>query len=335
MSLLCGMQKWTKNHKNTATGGVSASSAAAGGCVPASAPTHNNHAGRGSVGASSINDGAAGGASAAAGSSRDRRELDILKTEVHSLRAELSKCKDTIGRLHETETKLTDRLSEQAQRQLEKGTLFENLNLGDNRPTQLIRRYGNLFTQSRLDAYDALDDLPDMAEFDDLKGKLLFSVVVLSFRSVQQWLLTLQCKLRTLLCLPAADSQPAATPDPMAREVEDTIAIYLRKTVDKYDISKCVADVSQQVWATLYDYPSLKQCNGLAAYIEETVRLAWAMSIQNPPLVINYEMRAFDPDLHSRFHTSNPESEQIQCVLWPALTEGDNGTCLYRAVVIT
>ena len=52
--------------------------------------------------------------------------------------------------------------------------------MGDNRPTQLIRRYGNLYSQTRVEAFDALDDLPEMAEFDDLKGKLLFSVVVVS-----------------------------------------------------------------------------------------------------------------------------------------------------------
>ena len=52
--------------------------------------------------------------------------------------------------------------------------------MGENRPTELCRRYGNLYSQTRVDAYDALDDLPEMAEFDDLKGKLLFSVVVVS-----------------------------------------------------------------------------------------------------------------------------------------------------------
>ncbi len=72
------------------------------------------------------------------------------------------------------------RLSEQAQRQFERGSKFEDLNLGENRPSQLMHRYGNLYSQTRLDAFDALDELPEMAEFDDLKGKLLFSVIVVS-----------------------------------------------------------------------------------------------------------------------------------------------------------
>lgn len=52
--------------------------------------------------------------------------------------------------------------------------------MGDNRPTALVRRYGNLYSEIRLDTFDALDDLPEIAACDDLKGKLLFSVVVVS-----------------------------------------------------------------------------------------------------------------------------------------------------------
>ena len=73
------------------------------------------------------------------------------------------------------------RLSEQAQRQLEKGTTkFEDISLGDARPTQLIRRYGNLYAEGRLEAMDALDELDEMNDCDDLKVKLLLSVVVVS-----------------------------------------------------------------------------------------------------------------------------------------------------------
>ena len=73
------------------------------------------------------------------------------------------------------------RLSEQAQRQLERGaSKFEDISLGENRPTQLIKRYGNLYNESRLDAMDALDELPEMTGSDDLKVKLLLSIVVVS-----------------------------------------------------------------------------------------------------------------------------------------------------------
>jgi hypothetical protein len=55
---------------------------------------------------------------------------------------------------------------------------FEDLSLGENRPSRLVQRYGSLYSQSRIDALDALDDLPELADCDDLKVKLLFSILV-------------------------------------------------------------------------------------------------------------------------------------------------------------
>ena len=94
-------------------------------------------------------------------------------------------------------------------------------------------------------------------------------------------------------------------------------------------------EVSEQVYATLFDYPSLRECTGLQLYIEECVKLAWAVSVQSPPLVLNYEHKYYSPDLHTRFHSSDPDSDQIKNFLWPALLEGENGPCVSKGVVIT
>jgi len=97
----------------------------------------------------------------------------------------------------------------------------------------------------------------------------------------------------------------------------------------------CEQEVCERVWETLYDYPSLRTCAGLLHYVEECVRLAWALTLQNPPLVIDFESRQFDSSMHVRFHTSDPDSTDIKCVLWPMLTEGSGGVCVYRGVVVT
>ena len=94
-------------------------------------------------------------------------------------------------------------------------------------------------------------------------------------------------------------------------------------------------EVSGQVFATLFDYPMLKTCEGLRIYIEDCVQLAWAMTVQNPPLMIDYDSSVFKVDMHTRFHSSDPESCHIKCVLWPALLEGENGPCVHKGVVIT
>ena len=39
-------------------------------------------------------------------------------------------------------------------------------------------------------------------------------------------------------------------------------------------------EVCTQIWATLYDYPGLKSCDGLIKYIKECVRTAWGLTNQ-------------------------------------------------------
>ena len=39
-------------------------------------------------------------------------------------------------------------------------------------------------------------------------------------------------------------------------------------------------EVCSQIWATLYDYPGLKTCDGLIKYIKECVRTAWGLTNQ-------------------------------------------------------
>ena len=90
-----------------------------------------------------------------------------------------------------------------------------------------------------------------------------------------------------------------------------------------------------QLWTTLYDYPSLKHCHGLVTYIEECVRLAWALSVQTPPLVIEYDTWQFDDSKFTRFHSSNPESVYVKAIVWPALLEGEGGVCVFKGIVIT
>ena len=56
----------------------------------------------------------------------------------------------------------------------------------DERPAHLVRRYGELYSQMRLETLDALDKLPQLVNSDELKIKLLFSVMVVSAFFCQQ-----------------------------------------------------------------------------------------------------------------------------------------------------
>jgi len=130
-------------------------------------------------------------------------------------------------------------------------------------------------------------------------------------------------------------SSPSSEVDPAARELESAITAYLRRATETFDLSKNVEEVCSQIWATLYDYPGLKSCDGLIRYIKECVRTAWALTNQTPAYCIEYETRNYQADLHVRFHSSDTASNTINTYLWPALREGTTGPCVQKGVVIT
>ncbi|XP_064096920.1 uncharacterized protein LOC135208546 [Macrobrachium nipponense] len=269
------------------------------------------------------------------------RESAALRQEVETLRAEITKARQTILHMQEREKKLKDRLGDRASRGVERGTgRIENLNLGERRPSALVRRYGNLYAQARVDTLDSLDALPDLKNAEELKSKLLFSVVVLAFRSAASSASTLKEEVRRVMQMPPPpchgdghDHQAAF--DTQSHALELAISSYVTATIDKHDLTKNVDEVCQQIWATLYDYPTLKTCEGLLQYIKDCVRLAWGLSNQTPPYVIDYETRTFKKECHVRFHTADPDNDVIKTYLWPALLEGPGGACVQKGVVVT
>ena len=50
------------------------------------------------------------------------------------------------------------RLSEQAQRHLQDSEMFEDILMGASHPSLVIQRYQELYSQERVEAYDAIAD---------------------------------------------------------------------------------------------------------------------------------------------------------------------------------
>jgi len=55
---------------------------------------------------------------------------------------------------------------------------YDMISDGERMSSALIRRYGNLYAQARVDTMDALDRLDYLTNNEELKTKLLFSVIV-------------------------------------------------------------------------------------------------------------------------------------------------------------
>ena len=109
------------------------------------------------------------------------------------IKNELSQAQKTVFTLEDSEKMLRERLADEKHRSLtlekvasiQKQKSLPKVNGGysalDERPAHLVRRYGELYSQLRLETLDSLDKLPPLVNSDELKIKLLFSVVVVSF----------------------------------------------------------------------------------------------------------------------------------------------------------
>ena len=108
------------------------------------------------------------------------------------IKNELSQAQKTVFTLEDSEKMLRERLADEKHRSLtlekvasiQKQKSLPKVNGGysalDERPAHLVRRYGELYSQLRLETLDSLDKLPPLVNSDELKIKLLFSVVVVS-----------------------------------------------------------------------------------------------------------------------------------------------------------
>jgi len=65
--------------------------------------------------------------------------------------------------------------------------------------------------------------------------------------------------------------------DPSVLHLERSLNSYLQISASTFDLSQIEEEVLQQILATLYDYPRLKECEGIVKYVKECVRVAWGL----------------------------------------------------------
>ncbi|XP_077292427.1 uncharacterized protein LOC143915593 [Arctopsyche grandis] len=202
-------------------------------------------------------------------------------------------------------------------------------NENDSTRSELVTRYGQLFNKSRVDTLDALDALPPLQHAHHLKGKILFSVIVLAFRACQNLRDRKTMETRKNLGLPDNFKSPTLI------QLEAAVRSALSESVETFPLGEAERQVANQVLSTLHEYPCLERCGGLLQYVSDCCRLAWILCNQIPPLTIDTDftpvlMRA---DKHVRFHSSDQRSDLIKSFVWPALMDEEN--CVFKAVVMT
>lgn len=192
----------------------------------------------------------------------------------------------------------------------------------------LIEEYQTLFKVSRAETLKALT----VEIADSVKLKILFSIVVLAFRSCHS--LRERKILEVRRTLNAFDS--SGKNNEILNQLENSIKSFLLSTCQVFPLTEVENFVTNQIYSTLHDYSCINQLlTSLNIYIQKTTRLAWKLCNQPIPfhLDMDFTLSTINQKKHIKSSLSNQKSNIIQCFLWPALIQ--NTDCVSKAIVIT
>ncbi|XP_056637011.1 uncharacterized protein LOC130445426 [Diorhabda sublineata] len=192
----------------------------------------------------------------------------------------------------------------------------------------VISKYESLYRQYRPRALEALNSMPDLMHATQLKSKILFSVVVLAFRTCK----TLR-EHKLLQTYRTLNLDPHSTKFLSLRlEVMRCLAA----SAESYPLQEAENQVLGLVCETLKEYKCLEECQELRRYAEEATKIAWQLVCQVPPYELDTDFQTpvrLHPEKHQRHHTSSRSSDIVRGFLWPALMSESN--YVYKAVVVT
>ncbi|XP_017779345.1 PREDICTED: uncharacterized protein LOC108564744 [Nicrophorus vespilloides] len=189
-----------------------------------------------------------------------------------------------------------------------------------------VGRYGGLYYQSRPRALEALDSLPDLQHATQLKAKIIFSVVVLAFRTCRN---LRETKIRDTFRTLHVDGRSSGN-------LRSELIKCLASNAESFPLGDAEHQVVALVCDTLREYRCLEDCSPLHRYVAEVTRTAWLMVNQQPPYELETDFQIpirMQGERHQRHHSSERGSDIVRAYLWPALLR--NGICVHKAVVVT
>ncbi|XP_031764253.1 uncharacterized protein LOC113518676 [Galleria mellonella] len=201
--------------------------------------------------------------------------------------------------------------------------------------SKLVSQYAAVWARAADEALPALSALEPLRQTPHLKYKIVFSIVVLSFRAAISLRDRRLSEVKALLG--AGDGDSAASDAAVARLLAAATRL-LRDTAHSFPLGEAERTVINQVLSTLREYPCLGGCGALHALVAAACRAAWAVSLHSPPLRIDTDFTpvVMNPEKHVRFTLGDGRerrSDLIKSFVWPALMDGNR--CVFRAVVLT
>jgi hypothetical protein len=150
-----------------------------------------------------------------------------------ALKGELLEARETIQALRKRERELTDRLSEQAQRHLQESDRFEDILMGANRPTLVVQRYQEIYSQERVEAYDALTDIEGLSE-EVFIPSLLLDILKFAYSAAQCYLESLHNGWKRALNI-----KDSSLTEPQGgnaiKQLQSAVSIYIRKSSSSFN----------------------------------------------------------------------------------------------------
>nr|XP_021196573.2 uncharacterized protein LOC110380788 isoform X1 [Helicoverpa armigera] len=200
--------------------------------------------------------------------------------------------------------------------------------------SKLVSQYAAVWSRAADETIPALSALEQLRHTPHLKYKIVFSVVVLSFRAVISLRDRRLSEMKTLLGVEPGSSDPS-----VARLMAAATRV-LQSTAHNFPLGDAERTVINQVVSTLREYPCLSSCSALHALAAAACRAAWPLCLHSPPLRIDTDFTpvVMNPEKHVRFTPEGREgrdrrSDLIKSFVWPALMDGNR--CVFRAVVLT
>ncbi|KAK0396336.1 hypothetical protein QR680_001676 [Steinernema hermaphroditum] len=179
----------------------------------------------------------------------------------------------------------------------------------DDELRELTSRFQNLYEANRNTVMEALNELPEFTDSEELKSKTIFSVMVLTFRSVQDTVSKKRDRVWDILDTGENSDRT---------EMDNALYRFLFKEAQSQHGMQNAKEVTSQIWAVLYDFPSLKTCTCFNRFILDCVDVVWCLVAgingNKPRMRIQYESYQFDASKHSRHPTSNMRATVIKRV---------------------
>ncbi|XP_028037033.1 uncharacterized protein LOC114248110 [Bombyx mandarina] len=200
--------------------------------------------------------------------------------------------------------------------------------------SKLVSEYASVWARAAAEALPALAALEPLRPTPHLKYKIVFSVVVLSFRAV---ISLRDRRLSEVKALLGVNEETKANEATVSRLIVAATRM-LQETAHSFPLGDAERTVVNQVLNTLREYPCLASCAALHALVAAATRAAWTISLHSPPLRIDTDFTPvlMNPEKHVRFSAGelkDRRSDLIKSFVWPALMDGNR--CVFRAVVLT